>query len=338
MHLLVIPIAFIIPNMPTAADFQKYLSSKLSSSSDKEELILQNYLRYFCAPSEKLCFELLQNFYRKILCISYWQNRLQLLEQALTSHLADFAKQHHWPGFELEQMASISGWQWIKLHQLSDLEKLVKKSLQKDMSPGDQIKVFPYTEERVLALILKLDGGLKVMSFGPMAIIRSGTLEPLTALSELYYLPSYELSPYFTQVLENLNKGFICFKHKNHKWIGGIYRENDWQELDHFIVTDIRQKPELFARLKHIEHQYIQAETDPHYQSLIKSLHTCYRQMLLDPDTALSSIQRVLSEARMAIRSLYPNSRLLVLLTANIEFHLQKKQNGISFQSTCFYE
>lgn len=321
--------------MPAVTDFQKYLSNKLSSSSDKEFFVLHNYFSYFCRSDEQINNELLQNFYRKVLLLPYWQNRLHLLQQALTESLSDFAGLHSWSECEPEDMAKAPDWQLIKIQKEKDLVQIIDISLRKDISTGDKIKIIKHHPERVTAIVLKFDGQLKAFSFGPMIIIHNGCVEPLAALSELHYLPSFQLSPSHIQILEDAYKDFIYFKVRDNKWKGGICRGNCWEMTESFEVRKAEDCPDLFARLKQIESLYIQPESDPHYQQLVKSLHEHYRQMLINKDCSHLDTQHILSKARTAIRNLYPNNRLLVLLTANIEFHAQKlQQQQMNYQHT----
>ncbi len=312
--------------MPAVTDFQKYLSNKLSSSSDKEFFVLHNYFSYFCQPDEQISFELLQNFYRKVLLIPYWQDRLHLLQQALTESLSDFAGLHSWSECEPEDMAKAPNWQLIKIKQEKDLAQIIDTSLKKDLSTGDKIEIIPHHPEHVVAVVLKFDGQLKVSNFGPMAIIDNGCIEPLTSLSELHYLSSFQMSPSHIQILEDSYKGFICFRVKDNQWSGEMCRGNCWEKLENFKVKQAEEQPALFTQLKQLENLYIQPESDFHYQRLVQSLHEQYRQMLINENYSLLDTQLILSKARTAIRNLYPDNRLLILLTANIEFHAQKKQ------------
>ena len=313
--------------MLTVADFKKQLSYKVSAS-DKEGMLLRNFLACFCQPDEWVNRDLLQNFYKKALLIPYWQSRLPLLQQALLSHLsaAGNGAGGDLPDGDMENLCQAPHWQLVKIQQTRDLIPIVEKHLRQHLSTNDKIKVLSPRPERVVAILLKFDGGIKVFCFGPVVRVQNGELHPLSALSELHYLSDLKLHPAYVQILEH-KESVISFRVYPHYWKGTVYGGNILGPLDSFKVQKAREYSPLFIQLKQMEDLYIQPESDPHYQQLIKALHTHYREILINESCSMVETNRLLLEARRAIRHLYPHNRLLVLLTANIEFHVQKRQN-----------
>lgn len=309
--------------MAFVTHFKKYLSEK---EKTKEHSTLYNYLRCFHPNEQTLTADLFTHFYKKVLLFPYWQSRLNSLQKTLKTELASFSKLYHPIGFDPEELVPAEQWQLITIQQEKDLTAMVDSHLQSRLSPQDQVKVLPLHTERVLALVLKFDGNLDVLSFGPLAIINLGKIEPITSLSELHYSPHYELRPTHQQIIEHMNLSFISFKVKKEKMTGCHYQNFCFQQSNEFKYKNIHEIDSLFCSLKKIESFFIQSKSDPHYKKLIKLLHEHYRQLLVSPVNHFLETQEVLSQAKKALKNLYPQDRLLFLLTANIDFHFRKQQ------------
>jgi len=265
-----------------------------------------------------------------VLLFPYWQSRLPSLKQVLKAELTGFEKFYYSSQLHLEDLVSNEPWQLITIQKQADLIHLVNYFLQSSISKGDQVQVLPLDKERALGLILRSNKNLDVFSFGPLAIIHQGKLEPLSPLSELYYSDQYELRPVYRQILEDGNLNFIHFSIKGSVATGYQCQGFCFQQQGHF-KKNIKEIESLFCLLKQMESQFIQSKSDPHYKQLIQSLHNHYRQILTTtpPYNALET-EQLLSQATKALKDLYPQDRLLFLLTANIDFHFRKQKNKMS--------
>ncbi|MDE0118989.1 MAG: hypothetical protein OXM55_03150 [Bdellovibrionales bacterium] len=267
--------------------------------------------------------------YKKVLLFPYWQTRLPSLQQVLKEELTAFGKFYYSSQLlHLENLVSTDQWQLITIQKQSDLIHLVDDFLQSNISKGDRVHVLPLDKERVLGLILRSNKNLDVLSFSPLAIMNQGKLEPLSPLSELYYSDQYELRPVYRQILEDGNLNFIHFSMKGPVATGYQCQGFCFQQQGHF-KKNLKEVESLFCLLKQIESQFIQSKSDPHYKQLIQALHNHYRQILtaaLTPHNRLET-EQLLSQATKALKDLYPQDRLLFLLTANIDFHFRKKEH-----------
>ena len=310
--------------MVYVTDFIKFLKKKQTKS--KQQCAIHNYLSYFCRSEQKLTLSLFTNFYRKALLFPYWQSHFSTLQKQLYEELQSFTKSHSALLDPKELLRSSLG-QLITLQEESDLIKATQAFLQRNISAGDQMALRSLNKQRVLAVILKLDGRLKVFSFGPLMLVRQGGLEPLTALSELHYSPDYELNPAFPQSIEDNKLNFIHFQIKEGQAWGVNCQDLCFQPSFHFKKQNIKEIVPLFTLLKKTESCFIQSKSDPHYKNLINGLYNHYRQILISPPKKSLKTESLLSEAKDALKNFYPEDRLLFLLTANIDFHLRKKAN-----------
>ena len=312
--------------MVSVTNFKQYLSKK-SPEKKREHWVIYNYLHCFCHDEEKLSVDLFSEFYRKILLFPYWQSRLPSLQQVLRAELMAFEKFYYSTSLHLEGLIPAEPWQLVSIQRQSDLIQMVNYFLQGNISKGDRVNVLPLDKERVLGLVLKCNSHLDVFSFGPLAIINQGRLEPLSTLSELHYSDQYELKPVYQHIIEDMNLNFIHFKIKEDIATGCQYQGFCFQPSNHF-KKNIKEIDILFCLLKKTESQFIQSKSDPHYKKLIQSLHGHYRQILTATHTPhVLETEQLLSQATKALKDLYPHDRLLFLLTANIDFHFRKQKN-----------
>ena len=322
--------------MLLVSDFKNYLLKQLPPGggqksarplkAEKETLFLYHYLHHFCPPAQIINFDLLQKFYRTALLFPYWQTRLSFLQQVVQEELAGAREYTGAANLEPEEWGQAPCLQLIKIQQPSSLKSMIQNYLQSRVSTGDKLTVLSLNKDRAAGVILKFDGRVRVESFGPMAAVHKGRLEPLAPLSQLSYQSSLQLNESELQVLEAQSEVFISFRLKNKKFSGQTVQGFTLQPLDHFTSIPLEQHDTLLTHLKQIESLYVQPETDPDYKQLVKRLHESYRQILVQKDTPLLYAEQTLSQARKAIKNLYPNNRLLLLLTANIDFHIQKQK------------
>ena len=313
--------------MASVTDFKQYLSKKIPEKK-KEHWAIYNYLNCFCEAEEQLSLDLFKELYKKVLLFPHWQSHLPSLQKVLKEELMNFGKFYYSPQLlHLEDLVPTDQWQLINIQKQSDLIHLVDYFLHSNISKGDKIQVLPLDKERVLALILRSNKNLEVLSFSSLAIMNQGKLEPLSPLSELYYSDQYELRPVYRQVIEDRNLNFIHFNMKNSLATGYQCQGFCFQQQGHF-KKNIKEIESLFCLLKQIESQFIQSTSDPHYKQLIQSLHNHYRQILTTPPPhSTLETEQLLSQAGKALKDLYPQDRLLFLLTANIDFHFRKQKN-----------
>ncbi len=311
--------------MPVVTHLKNYLFHK-DFNRNPERLLFYNYLCHFCLDNSQLNNELLNQFYRRILLFPYWQVRLKRVLSALMKDLSSFATLYSSFQYDEKHLFPKGAWQIIKIQKEADLVEFLDRFMRENSSSGDQVQVLPLSKERVAVVLLKFDGRLKVMSFGPLAFLHQGKLYPLSSLSHLHYSADYVLSPFSHQVIEGLENQYFHFQMKEEKINGHQCEGHLLHKTDSFKQKKLWEKDILFTQLKKMENLFIRPQSDPYYKNLIQSLHDHYRKILIYPSTHFLDTKVVLFQARKAIRDFYPQDRLLVLLTANIDFHSRQQK------------
>ena len=307
--------------------FTQYLEKK-SFEENPARQALYNYLKYVCDSGQALKVEVFNQFYRKALLFYYWQKRENQLRESIAEEMNSFAKCYNSFEWDSNEWNPAHSKQIIKIQQAQDVLDVVASFMKKHISAEDQIQVFPLYLDRVLVVILKKDGRLKTYSFGSLAVLHQGQIEPLSSLSELHYSDKYELDGSYRQTIEDGGTRFIYFYVKRNTVTGYECQCPFFKKITSFKEKKIEQMYNLFMRIKQIESFFIHSQSDPHYSKLVQSLHYHYHQILTHQNNNNDNkgMQDVVNEARQALKDLYPNDHLLVLLLANIEFHSRQQQ------------
>ena len=326
-----------IKSMSSVTQFKNFLFNK-SLSKNKVRCTLYNYLSLFCYAKQKLTPEILHQFYKTSLSFPYWQTWWAVLKEGIEQELHDFAKE-----CALSTEFNTADWKWkdykqrIVIDDKKDLIEIVDGFLERRASKGDKIRVFDFYSDQVMVVVLKMSKQIKVYSFSPLVILNEGYLEPICSFSELHYSTHCELHSGYWHQIRTPDSGFIRFQMKNNKVYGYECRDSFFRAINHFQDIPVEKHDALFNTLKRMECFFIEPRSDQYYKQLVQLLHDHYRTLLLRPfntmtdmeiSRVMEAIQQSLIQAKKAIKYFYSQDPLLVLLIANIEFHLRKMQSG----------
>lgn len=319
--------------MSSVTLFKQHLAEQ-NNIKNKEYYAIYNYLNYFCHDNQKLTNHLFNKFFRKCLLFPYWNTYLNSLYTTLI-HQLNLLTQNNTLEFDINTLTNPLLWQLITL-QKEDHKQMVLSYLQNNSSIGDKVRVLYMDNNRVLGLILKLNGSLDVLSFGCVALINQGKLEPLSPLSTLYYSDKYELKINHLHIIEGSLLNFINFKIDTHKQITGYYlQDSNFQKINCFKQKQISEINTLNCALKKTESFFIKDSSTPHYKDLVSLLHNHYCQILISPKDHISKTTDILNQAQQSMVHLYPNDQLLLLLTTNINYQFKKQQKKLIALTSC---
>ena len=319
-----------MPFMSSVTLFKSYLKEK---AREKEFLSLYHYLCFFCGEKKELTEGLIKAFYKKALLFPYWQTRITFLRAQLTEALLSFSKVYGPLNFDPQKGPLADQWQCLRIKHEQEGLNMVRLHLKSQKAPEDKVQVLPIKGERVLGLILESQARLKVFVFGPLATIEQGKIVPLTPLSVLNYNAQCELSSDVRQKIEIKEGHFVHFHIQGEKATGQGFHGPAFQPLEKFQQKSFSELAFLFLPLKKLESMFIEPSSDPHYQELLRSLNQSYHQLLTCPEESPLRAELALFQAQKALKNLYPHDPLLLLLIANIEFHLRK--NKRAFADSC---
>ncbi len=307
--------------MASVTQFAQYLM-KLDPQKSQARLTFYHFLKYFCDRDETLSLLTFDRFYRMILSQNHWQDHSEELGIQIEKDLTAF-HQNFEIGFELNEVLHSHQIQVVPLKRFDDLEDLIHKQLRLTSSPGDKNKLIKLSETHALAISLFSSGQLRARVFPSTTVILHGNLELLSATTDLHYTPQLDLQRGVTQVLEGQLQVVSRFVVTDQGCQGEMLRGPSLQKHEALNGVNIAQVPELYHALKRLERHYIQPESDPFYQDLIALLEKSYQLVSSGhKEVNRKMIESTLQKGKSALRNIFPNDKLLLLLVTNIEYLL----------------
>ena len=320
--------------MSSIVRFLHFLNKSRGIKFNQSRKTLYNYLSHFSDVNTLLDSTVFLHFYGKLCILPWWREKKAEAIETLLKDIRLFAKQHPSSALQAanEEIHQIPYYQEIWIKNISNTARVVNHFLEKT-HPGCKTKTLPFSEQRVLSLILKPNNSLQVFTFPNLVFLKQGELIPATPLSSLTYTEDYELKFSHSHILEDFNWQFFHFSPAK---TGAI---TSFESVTPFFQkTNVRDEAamknhrKLFSLLKQTEYLFIKSQSDRDYQNLVQALHNHYCNLILKPARAETSLKpesllSLLKQAKEAVKHHYPKDPLLTLFISNIEFHLKKEES-----------
>lgn len=297
--------------MATLYQFKDYIGQK----NCEIPLLLSNYINCFY-PSLHQTFqeEIIEHFY----FYSLYDPRYRSMRASFTYHLLDeiqpFCRKHF---LNIDLLKNKLNAQIVPIENQEDLLDTLKAYYE---NSHYSVRTVAYSPSTSLVLQLRSDSSLRVYMHNDLCLLQDGHLRPFPPLSHLYYNTQFELEPLKLQMIYGSYDYFYTF------YIDELEVKKfskNFSLLDKKRITNVQNHTELFLNLKKLESHYIKAKTDPFYQELAQSLQTGYQMLIENHPKAFETAKKCMNQAQTALRNIYPKDRLLLLLTANIEYRLK---------------
>ena len=301
--------------------FKDYLEQRMKLPTVQ---LIAHYIQNFYPP-ECALFEnsMIEDLYSWLLNDPYHRSNSQILKKEILNEVHAFYRKNllelEWKSLQNSLRSRV-----IHIHDKKDSLEVLDEYY-KIRYPFVRTMSFdkPYT----LALILQSDGYSQSFMHSPLYTIQYGKLRPLLALCHLSYDDQMELQPLKMQKIYDENGECTLFSIQKHSIELRRINTRNFQLIEKKVLSSLQEEPSLFFKLKKIENTYIKAKTDPFYQELVHTLQNGYQKLLTQHPEAVPTAEKCMEEARHALNNIYPQDRLLLLLTANIEYYLRKKES-----------
>ena len=298
---------------------------KLDPGKSVARQTFANYLKVFAESTAPLTSELINNFFAYVLNYQYWQANVKALGQTVQADLELFAHNQRLD-FELSTVHFPQNAQTLTLEHMRDLEHLITQRESKMRDPTDRTKHVAISESQVLSATLKSNGALQVRVYGKTALILDGTLQLINPTTELNYNSQLELDKNVVQILEGPMVTAARFHLNDDGTSGVIVRGHMLQRYETISAGGLPQHAELFYSLKRIERYFIQATSDPYHRELVTALERVYQMLQNGHPDARRMATGALQKGKAALKHIFPNDKLLMVLVTNTEFALMSQQ------------
>lgn len=294
---------------------------KFDPSKSVARQTLFNYLKVFVDASAPLTADVLNQFFFYVLNYQFWQQNAKTLGETVQADLEKFASGSR-IDFELSQVRFPHMCQIVSLDFQTDLETLIQRREAAIAEDGDRTKLIGISDTQIMALVLKKGGHLDVRVFGRTAVIFNGELHLIRPISDLKYTANLELAADHPQLLEGPMVTAGRFQVTNEGYQGVLVRGHMLQRFETLTAAGLNLHAELFYGLKRIERHFINSSTDPYYRDLVAQLERSYQMLSTGHPDGRRLATAALQKGKAAVKYIFPNDKLLLVLVTNIEFGL----------------
>lgn len=273
--------------------------------------------------TETLSPALMDRFYRRALQFQYWQTHQEALGQIVEQDLSTLHSEMPL-AFQPKEVRHANKMQIVQLQYESDVQRLLHVHLSDVLRAGDRLKILAMGDGRWMALRLTASGLLEVETYTGWAMIEGADLVPLEPLTKLTYSSQLDLMPQVVQWVETAPLTSARFQIVENGVQGQTIRGYTFQKYEALAGGTLAQHAELFFALKKIERLFVQPESDPFYQELVSLLEKSYNMLSAGHPEAQRMAEAAIAKGQQALKSVFPNDKLLLLLVTNIEFLLTK--------------
>jgi hypothetical protein len=286
-----------------------------------------HYLKNLCRLDDILSVQVINQFFITALSYTHWRENRAFLADTVMADLGEHCKRIG-RSLEWNQIETCKEVQFLSIENPAELLILLEKRAKKILPKHSRYQLIPMDKGRALQVTLQSSGELHAQVFTNLVRILRGELIPLLPETHLSYNAQMELKEGVQQVLTTSLMGQAHFQMNLNHATGVTVTGFTLQKSEDFS-TLITQKPELFYPIKTLERHFIKAESDPFYAELTRILEKS--QELLNthhPDAEKISIE-ALKRGRMALKSIFPNDKLLHLLISNLELSIRNRNPGL---------
>lgn len=292
---------------------------KLDPGKSVARQTLFNYLKVFVDSSAPLTADVLNQFFQFVLNYQFWQQNAKVLGETVFADLEKFAASARLD-FEVSQVRFPHLIQLVTLEFQGDAELLIQRREAPLSEEGDRLKQLAISDQQILVAVLKRSGGLEVRVYGRMAMISGGELQLIRPVTDLKYNGQLELAKRHPLLLEGPMATAARFQVTDEGYQGVLVRGHMLQRFETLSAAGLNLHAELFYGLKRIERHFINANTDPYYRDLVAQLERAYQALNAAHPDGRRLATAALQKGKAAIKHIFPNDKLLVVLVTNIEF------------------
>jgi hypothetical protein len=316
--------------MNSVTQFAQYLL-RLDPQKTPARLALFNFAKHILEPTEPFTPETIENFYARALNYEYWQTNSQSLAQSVREDVESFLKQTKTDDVEWKSLRHADQVQVVQLTQFSDFEMIITNVESSRQKSGEKVKFVKISETEIASFMLSTVGTLEVRVFAPRAMIIGHQLRPLAPITHLHYSNTLELMPHVRQLMQGSLATTISFYRDENGLNGMIVRGHTMQKFETFMRLRGSENVDLFYGLKRLERNFINPQSDPYYQEIVQSMERAARalQNSNGRDLNLQMAEKASQKGALALRSAFPNDRLLQLLVTHLEHGIRQARSQV---------
>lgn len=314
----------------TASGFASFLEEEsLGETFNAPIFTLTNYLNFLCEHDELLTPALINRFYNRALIFNEWQQNFDALHIATTVAVRNFSDATGL-NFAFGDVVEPSQVQIVPLNQKKVKERVFEKFLESELSPSDQFRLFEDRTGRSVAILRLNNKSVRAITFPNFGALIDGEVLPLCTDFALSYGANLELEVGASQSLQLNANTHARFKFADNTHLhvpqdqrsnlyGAIVRGFNLEPIKILKGTSLIKEAELFYPVKHLEHFFIDRNSDIVYLELVSSLSRAIDLVLAQEPNAVPFAQEVLQRSRFAWEQIFPDDKPLEVQVQSLE-------------------
>jgi hypothetical protein len=303
----------------TASGFASFLEEEsLGETFNSPIITLTNFLNYLCETDESISPILINRFYNRALLFKEWQENFESLHIATSVALRNFCDATGF-NFSFSDVIEPGQLQVIPLNHKKVKERLMEKFLESELSISDQYRLFEDRSGRIVAILRLQNKSIRAITFPDLGALIDGEVVPLCTDFALSYGATLELEPGITQNLQLNSQAHARFRVTGNFIDGAIVRGFNFEPVKILKGTTLIKEAELFYPVKHLEHFFIDRNSDVVYLELISSLSRAIDLVLAHEPEAVPFALEVLQRSRFAWEQIFPDDKPLQVQVQSLE-------------------
>ncbi|MCC6278847.1 MAG: hypothetical protein IT289_13120 [Oligoflexia bacterium] len=308
--------------MRQVSDLISFILGSLKEE-DSGRVALYHYLKNFAPATQPISPGLINQFFTDCLQMPYWQERKATLAKDIFECLQRFCA-HSGQPLTLDQLYNLPRMQLINVEQAENLYAAVKNYEQGQLKEGENLRLIPDGQCRMVALIKSLNGSLRVRTYSNLSYVQGASLIPIGPDQELFYDAGLELAPTEIQKIRPNPHYQIRFVIQSHGIEAQIVTGTSFRQSQVVKLTGITQDHRLFFALKKLERFYIYRPSDPYYIELINVLDRSIQMIKTSTPGSESFARTAFESGQIAFDQIFPDDKALYSRLRELAKHIKQ--------------
>ena len=254
--------------------------------------------------------QLLLDFVFLCLSLVYWRERQEDFFSQIKRLLEPLKESL---GLNAEFCQRLCHLQVCSIHSQNTLYEIIEKQVEKNLKPGDKLRILPNGKKHLISLILSSDGLLFVKSYLSCGVIYNGQIWPLSDGTYLKYSPEMDLLVHHLHIIKKGQNNFYFIRKMKDGFsitdISGItFLPNGFDR-----VKKLENHIDLYYDLKRLEQFFVDRSTDPYYKNLVYLLEAQIQNLSRNPFCVSESVN-IYEKAWNIFEKVFQDDKLLSLL------------------------
>jgi len=318
----------IVFSMKTLSQLAHFISTT-RSQKEIPAWALFGFLKALGNPSEAVTPQIINHFFLDSLHHPQWQAQCAFLEDSTFQLLEEFSKAAGMPPEAFSGLLELGRLQVITVEDPAEFYKLIRNYEQRTLREGENVRVLPDGEERMVSLRLTAKQELCVRSYNRSFIINDGQLEPLSAEQQLHYSSDLDLMRDMVHWVRTGQQSTLRFRLESGGVKAWITSGAHYKITESFTAPSVMAESKIFFPVKRLERFYIHRSTDPFYLQTLENLEKAVELLRNESPEAAHFARAAFERGQSALENVFLDDKALYRLLRELATTLTLKGHSL---------